>query len=176
MCIDLKRWKILWKVPMCVFAVIHQVSNMVHACNDLSKFLTFCRSRNAAWDSLSLIGIWLEPDAVTRGFSQAMCEQLSANRRIPIRETIGLSDIWTLCRPDGDHISRFALLDALMNTFESDPKSIARARFIPVFHSDEAESHVQSEVRKLKDNYPVQVLSPQYQNPITGGIIPTVQK
>lgn len=161
---------------MSVFAIIHQTGNLVRICDDLSGFLTFCRTRNAAWDHLPLIGIWLESGAIHKHFSQAVYEQAFANCRIPICETVGLLDIWTLCRLDKDDISRLALLEALMHTFGSAPESIVRTRFIPVFRSDEAESHVQNEIRKLKDQYPVQVLFPQYQNPITGGLIPMVQK
>jgi len=158
------------------FAIVHSSTDLFRACEQLGDFFAFRRQKEGqAQIPETLLGIWITPDITI----EALCVPTSrghsaAGRPVQIRETAGLSGIWTMCwlgtpgGEGGNEVSRQDLLSALIEPADSGQEGMPPGRFIPVFPSDAAPSEVQTQMRSLLQQYPHHLLAPLYQDRDTG--------
>lgn len=122
-----------------------------------------------------LLGIWIE----RRMAAEIPCvltvhDQCADGRHIHIRESAGLSDIWTILwletlgGKDRNQVSRLCLLGALVESAGLGQEG----RFVPVFRSDTAPSEVQTQMRNLLKWYSHHLMTRLFQDPATGRLFP----
>ena len=161
---------------MSIFALVRGSADLARACEELGDFFSFRRrQRDQAPLAETLLGIWIEPRmAVEVPCVLTLRDQSAAGRPVQIRETTGLSGIWTMCwleTPGGEdrnEVSRQDLLGALIESSGFGQEGVPSGRFIPVFRSDAAPSEAQTEMRSLRKWYPHHMIAPLYQDPVTG--------
>lgn len=158
------------------FALVRGSTDLVRAREELGDFFAFRRRHEGqAQIPETLLGIWIEPGITV----EALCVPTSrghsaAGRPVQIRETAGLSGIWTMCwlgtpgGEGGNEVSRQDLLSALIEPTDSGQERMPPGRFIPVFPSDAAPSEVQTQMRSLLQLYPHHLMAPLYQDRDTG--------
>lgn len=127
-------------------ALVRSSEDLDRTCIELSNFFSFRRrQRDQAQVPETLLGIWIEP----RMAAEIQCvltvhDQSAADRPIHIRETAGLSGIWTICwleipgGKDRNEVSRLDLLGALIESAGLGQEGVSLGRFAPVFRSDTA--------------------------------------
>lgn len=158
------------------FALVRSTTDLVRAREGLGDFFAFRRwQEGQAQIPDALLGIWIAPGIAV----EALCIPTSrghsaAGRPVQIRETAGLSGIWTICWleipscDDRDEVSRLDLLSALIEPTDYVQERISPRRFIPVFPSDAALCEVQMQIRSLRQLYPHHLMAPLYQDRDTG--------
>ena len=159
-----------------MLVLVRGSEDLARACSELSDFFAIRqRQRDHAPVPETLLGIWVGP-----GMAAEVPSVLTSRTRsaagwpVQIRETVGLSGIWTICwletpRGEGrDDLSRFALLGSLIESADQGEDGVSPGRFAPVFRGVTAPSEVQAEMRSLQEPYSHHLLTPLFQNPVTG--------
>jgi hypothetical protein len=141
---------------MSMFVVVRHPDDLVRAGRELSDFFSLRKRQAPRWVPEPLLGIWLDPRMTAREVPATLSvrQQSLDGRPARIRESFGLSGVWTLCWLDDEGVSRLALVEALLEASLDGSGGASSGRFIPVFRRDVAEPVVQVEVRGLRDRYP----------------------
>lgn len=152
--------------------LIRGIADLPRACDELSAFFAARLRQDPPLLPEALSGMWVEP---------RLAAEIPHRLNVPghggcvrILESVGLPDIWALCRlggfgeAAGGGLCRLDLVQALLDTGPPGGNDAPKGCFIPVFSARTAEPDVQAECLRLKRRHPALVLEPFYQEAGTG--------
>lgn len=158
---------------MSVFALVRHRSDLPRACDEMSKFFSFCRGKAPGGLPEPMLGIWIDSNMVREVPTSLTVRQPSLDGRpARIKASFGLSGTWMLCWLDDEGASRLALLEALLVTSPDAGGGSSSGCFVPVFRRGVKEAMVRTAVRGLGDQYRQHIRTPWYQDPVTGELSP----
>lgn len=158
---------------MNAFLVVRSVGDLERACGEVTAFLRLWRARQPDARRGLLPGIWVDAARVDRPPSRLpLCRRGGADGGVPVRSTVGVAGIWTLCLLEGGAVDPCALVRALVEVSGEDKRIGRDAHFIPVVASDGSNRIGVQGLAGLPASVRRRLLPPLYQDPGSGILYP----
>lgn len=164
----------------CILLLVRSDDDVPRACREVGEFLAFQRARFPTVHEehdRRLIGIWVDllmVDAPPEVFGRA---SVTGHRQFRIRESVGSSGLWSLCRLDADLGRETADLGAIRESLvsalieERPPRQHPTTpQFTPIFDAADRRSFIHFQTERLRELFPGLIGEPVTWNRTTGAL------
>ncbi len=158
---------------MDAFLVVRSVDDLERACGEVTGFLRLWRARAADAQRRLLPGVWVD---ATRVDHPPSCLFLACHGgmtvAVPVRSTVGVAGVWTLCLLEDGEVDACGLVRALLDLSRREGCPGSEPRFIPVLASDGSDRAGRQGLAGLPADARRRLLPPLYQDPASGVLYP----
>ena len=159
---------------MNLFLVVRSFADIQQACRDVNRLFSYQKVKNEHWIPGSLVGVW---------YHEKMVENLPGAipvstpdgqpASLQIKESVGVSGVWRLCRLQTTAISFEMLHEAMIAL--ANRNGMTGGSYSPVIRVNEEGKILEAEMEVVGDEEADVRKPPLFQNPHTGAVYPVMQ-